>query len=150
MQIKHTWQAIILALLTEDATLTSLSGRAVAQLAQSGKTDAAPQKFQTTPAISAQEKLDYSQKPFAVEHFATRAVFQNDGTNRADLEVVVNVSSDEGASHSVNLFLATIPAIKNWKPSPSRCASRAVPHLIGERRAGGRGAACFHGRFPSA
>ena len=113
MRIKHTWQAIILALLTKGATLTSLSGTAVAQSAQSRKIDASQLKVQTTPAISAQEKLDYSQEPFVIEHFTTRAVFQNDGTSRADLEVVVNVLTDEGVQPFGQLFLATIPGIKN-------------------------------------
>src|SRR5882672_20170 len=95
-QIMHTWQAIILAVLTAGATLTSLSGTTPVQSAQSANISPAQQKGQTAPTNSALERPDYSQEPFVIERFITRAVFQNDGTSRADLEVVVNVLSDAG------------------------------------------------------
>jgi hypothetical protein len=56
----HTWQEIFLAVLTAAATFTSLSGTTVAQSGKFGMIDATKQKVQTTPANSAQEKLDHS------------------------------------------------------------------------------------------
>jgi hypothetical protein len=95
-RIIHTWQTIFLALLAIVGTSISFAGMADARSAQTGAADPAQQQSQTAPANSSQEKPDYSQEPFVIERFITRAAFQNDGTSRADLEVVVNVLSEAG------------------------------------------------------
>jgi hypothetical protein len=92
----HTWQTVFLALLTTGAALDSPARAAQTQSAQTGVPDPAQQKSQTTPASPSQEKPDYSQEPFVIERFITHAAFQNDGTSRADLEVVVNLLTDSG------------------------------------------------------
>jgi hypothetical protein len=81
--------------------------------------DHAQQKAPSASANSAQEKLDYSQEAVVIGRFTARAVFQNDGSCRTDLEVIVNASSDAGVQPFGQLLcLATIPAIKNGKSSP--------------------------------
>jgi hypothetical protein len=92
----HIWQAIILALLTAGSTFTSLSGATPAQSTPSPNSSPEKQKALTALANSGPERPDYSQEPFVIERFTTRAVFQKDGTSRADLEVVVNVLSEAG------------------------------------------------------
>lgn len=92
----HTWRTIFLAFLATGAALVSPARVAFAQSAQTGVADPAQQQSQTTPANPSPEKPDYSQEPFVIERFVTHAAFQNDGTSRADLEVVVNLLTDSG------------------------------------------------------
>src|ERR1700680_880841 len=92
----HTWQTIFVAFLTTGAALSSAARVARAQSAETEVADPAQQKSQTTPTNPSEEKPDYSQQPFVIERFITRAAFQNDGTSRADLEVVVNLLTDSG------------------------------------------------------
>jgi len=91
-----TWQIVFLALLTTGAVLDSPACVASAQSAQTGVPDPAQQKSQTAPPSPSQQKSDYSQEQFVIERFITHAAFQNDGTSRADLEVVVNLLTDSG------------------------------------------------------
>jgi hypothetical protein len=141
----HTWQAIILAVLTAGATLTSLSGTTAVQSAQSVSISPAQQKGQTAPTNSALERPDYSQEPFVIERFITRAVFQNDGTSRADLEVVVNVLSDAGllpfgqfvfGYNSSNQKLEVI-SVEVRKPGSSTFASASAVRDLGPLASGG-------------
>jgi Domain of Unknown Function with PDB structure (DUF3857) len=96
-RIIHIWQPIALALLIAGGMPVSLPGTALGQSAQTGIVDPAQEKSQPAPDNSTQEKPDYSQEPYVFERFVTHAAFQNDGTSRADLEVVVNVLSEAGA-----------------------------------------------------
>jgi hypothetical protein len=92
----HTWQTVFLALLAAGAALDFSACVAHAQSAQTAVADPAQQKSQTAPPSPSQQKPDYSQEQFVIERFITHAAFQNDGTSRADLEVVVNLLTDSG------------------------------------------------------
>ena len=92
----HTWRTIFLALLTTGAGLVSPAHVARAHSPQTGVAAPAEQQSQTTRANPSPEKPNYSQEPFVIERFITHAAFQNDGTSRADLEVVVDLLTDSG------------------------------------------------------
>jgi hypothetical protein len=92
----HNWRTIFLALVTTGAPPVSPAHVAPAQSPQTGVVAPAEQQSQTTPVNPLQEKPDFSQEPFVIERFVMHAAFQNDGTSRADLEVVVNLLTDSG------------------------------------------------------
>ena len=75
-------------------------------LAQSSRTETArpsQSNSQASTAISPEEKNKYSQEPFVIEHFITRAAFQNDGTGRTDLELTVHVLNEAGVQQFAQL-----------------------------------------------
>jgi transglutaminase-like putative cysteine protease len=95
-RIIHRSPTLSVALITVCIACAPLTVEARPQSAQASETSPAQQKAQPAPSKSSQEKTDDSQEPFIIERSITRAVFENDGTDRADLEVVVNVLNEEG------------------------------------------------------
>jgi Flp pilus assembly protein TadD/transglutaminase-like putative cysteine protease len=59
---------------------------------------APPKKSEPAPLPAPMQKLapDYSNEPFVVEKYATRARFENDGTGTRDLAARIKVQSDAG------------------------------------------------------
>ncbi len=95
-RIIHILPILSAALVTACFGRASLAVNAYSQSTQASQTSPEPQQSQTASSKSAQEKTDDSQEPFVIERSVTRAEFENDGTDRTDLEVVVNVLNEEG------------------------------------------------------
>jgi hypothetical protein len=102
-RIIHTLPAIFLALIATTFVSICVPEMTHAQSTQIGSTDSGLQESQTVASSPSQEKSDYSQEAFVIERFVTRAVFQNDGTSRADVEAVVNVLSEAGVQQFAQL-----------------------------------------------
>ncbi len=68
----------------------------VALIASVALTQQRPQPVAATPASTNQEKADYSQEPFVVEQFLSRARFEDDGTGVRELQVRIRVQSEAG------------------------------------------------------
>ena len=78
-------------------------GIALAQTSGTETTQPPQTNSQSSTAISTEEKNKYSQEPFVIEHFITRAAFQNDGTGRTDLELTVHVLNETGVQQFAQL-----------------------------------------------
>jgi hypothetical protein len=95
LRISHSFSVILTGLLAV-GFLSAANNIAYAQSPDAQITQP-PQAETSAPAASSnKEKNKYSREPFVIEHFVTRAVFQNDGTGRTDLEMTVNVLSESG------------------------------------------------------
>jgi hypothetical protein len=102
-RITRTLPTIFLAVITISIVYVSIPGMTHAQSAQAGMPVPQQQESQTASSSSSQETPDYSQEPFVIERYVTRVAFQNDGTSRADLEVVVNVLNEAGVQQFAQL-----------------------------------------------
>ncbi len=95
MRIVHAYSILLTALLIV-AIPPMRDGIALAQ--SSGR-----EINQPPIASSTEEENKYSQEPFVIEHFITRAAFQNDGTGRTDLELTVHVLNETGVRQFAQL-----------------------------------------------
>jgi tetratricopeptide (TPR) repeat protein/transglutaminase-like putative cysteine protease len=79
--------------------LLCLLGLAGTGLGQTRPSSAGSPPAHPSRAISAQNQRpqEYSKEPFVIEHYATTARYENDGTGEQNLSVRVRVQSDAGA-----------------------------------------------------
>lgn len=102
---------------------------AVLPLGAAQNPPSAPQKPQpavTAPAPAAKAP-DYSQEPFIVEKFHTNVRFENDGTQRRELDVRIKVQSEAGVQQMGQIAIGyssaneklTVDAVRVHKPDGS-------------------------------